>query len=90
LTSLPLVMVEWYDAESEADWATENELEEWSGELSVATEVGWIYSQTDKIIVLVSAFFADGTFGNRTKIPVGMVKSIKKLRIADGCKRRAG
>ncbi len=87
---LPLEMIEWYDAESEVTWVENSEMEEWSEALSVATEVGWVYNETDKIIVLVSAFFADGTFGNRTKIPVGMVKSRRKLGFKNEHKRRTG
>ena len=79
MTTYPLEMIEWYDAESEVTWATEAEMDEWCKQLSMATEVGWVYEEDKDIIVLVTSFFGDGTFGNRTKIPKGMIKSRKRL-----------
>ena len=74
-------MIEWYDAESEANWVTAQEMDNWCETMPVATDVGWVYEENDTTIVLVSSFFGDGTFGNRTKIPIGMIKSRRKVHI---------
>ena len=76
-----LEMVEWYDAESEADWVAQNDMDSWCEGMSMATDVGWIYEENNETLIIVSSFFGDGTFGNRTKIPKGMIKSRKRLCI---------
>ena len=78
---LTLEMVEWYDAESEADWVDQVEMDKWCDGMAMATDVGWIYEENNETLVIVSSFFGDGTFGNRTKIPKGMIKSRKQLCI---------
>jgi hypothetical protein len=82
MIKFPLEMIEWADAESEATWVTESDMDSWCEGVSIATDIGWVYQENDETIVLVTSFFGDGTFGNRTKIPKGMVRSRKRLCIS--------
>jgi hypothetical protein len=83
----PLVMIEWYDAESEVTWEDPKAVAEWSKKDFIATEVGFLIHEDKNHIVLTSQIGSDGTIGNRTRIPKPWLKSRKKIKAYDGRKR---
>lgn len=51
---MKLLYIKWLDAHSNSGWKTEKELKEFAeGENCVCEEVGWLYKETKKYIVLV-------------------------------------
>src|SRR5690348_7379755 len=76
---MKLIYIEWEDAISNSSWHTEQELKRWANyENSIVKEVGWLYKETKKHIVLVSRQLREdidetesdyGRFGLLQKIP---------------------
>jgi hypothetical protein len=77
----PKVRVEWIDCVSDSGWATDREFDKMR--LAKPINEGWLYSKDDKSIKLFASFDRedDGTFtfGDRTMIPMSVVKKIQKI-----------
>lgn len=77
MRKLPLVEVEWEDTTSKSGWEDTKD-----ADLEFATihNVGWQLQRTKKYILLVTQ--RDSTYGgcaDRTKIPRGCIKSIRRI-----------
>jgi len=83
LRKFKLVIIEWIDAQSDCAWSSIKENEQWTKEDCIIVEVGWIVKETSKYVVIGSQIGNDGEFGNRTKIPRGWIKTIKRLTVAE-------
>ena len=77
----PKVRVEWIDILSASGWATDKEFDKMN--LSYPVNEGWLYSKDNKAIKLFASFDKDDdgtiTFGDRTMIPMSVVKKIRKI-----------
>ena len=78
---MKLLYVEWLDAESSAEWKDTEEMEEWAKEQVIVKEVGWEYKRTKFFLILCSQFGKNEEWGNTTKIPLGMIKKQKVLKM---------
>lgn len=76
---MKLVYLEWEDAIAQAGWHTKEALERWTKEdCVVVKEVGWIYQETKKHIVLISRQSIDSPDGD---IQYGLLQKIPKTWI---------
>ena len=82
--------IEWIDAESDNGWEEPHDVMKWCNEDTVISEVGWIFYEDKKILVIVSQLQYDGTLGNRTKIPQSLIVSRRKLKVVYDSRRTAG
>ncbi len=77
----PKVRVEWIDILSDSGWATDKEFDKMR--LSFPVNEGWLYNKDRHAIKLFASYDKedDGTFtfGDRTMIPLSVVKKIQKL-----------
>jgi hypothetical protein len=71
------VLITWDDAEVSNDW--EIQVEGTPLEEALVETLGFLVKETEKYYVVASTLSADHT-NARTKIPKGMVKSLKKVR----------
>jgi hypothetical protein len=76
--SLDLVAVHWLDACTGHGWEAADEAE--STPHSVFT-VGFVIKHNDKVIIIASSSDLQGNNNSRINIPIGMVKSIKKILV---------
>jgi len=74
---LPLVIVEWLDANTESGWTAVKDIKH---EPTPIRTVGWLLSQTDKCLVMFSSHTDDGDAGEVTTIPAPWIQTVKKLR----------
>ena len=80
---MKLIYIEWEDAVASPSWYTLDELEAWSKRVNtIVKEVGWLFSETDTHLVLISRVCigtdsVHETYGAIQKIP----KTWIKLRI---------
>lgn len=79
IVKYPLVLIKWKDAQSSASWEEKDEIDKWAEEDYIVNDVGFIIKTTKNNIILCSQIGADGSFGNKTKIPKGWV--IEKIKI---------
>lgn len=89
---MPLIYLEWEDATAFSGWHTKDEVQSYViEENTIIAQVGWVYEETDKLIILISRLgdgIYDGkvkAFGNIQKIPktwirrrISLSKYIKK------------
>lgn len=90
IREVKLVYVEWMDACAVAHWQPEPDLEEWIENGSpIICQVGWIYKETPKYIVLVGRYgthIYDGdaeverSYGLVQKIPKTWIRVRKELQ----------
>ena len=76
----PKVRVEWIDILSDSGWASDKEFDKMR--LSYPVNEGWLYSKDKDSIKLFASFDRDDdgiTFGDRTMIPMSVVKKIRKI-----------
>ena len=77
----PKVRVEWIDILSDSGWATDKEFDKMR--LSFPVNEGWLYNRDRDAIKLFASYDKeeDGTFtfGDRTMIPLSVVKKIHKI-----------
>jgi len=74
----PLVLVHWIDIISDTGWGTPKDVK---GMLpGNVIEVGWMIHEDKDNIILMSQSIDNEFIGNRTCIPRGVIKSIKKIR----------
>ena len=77
----PKVRVEWIDILSDSGWASDKEFDKMR--LSFAVIEGWLYNKDRDAIKLFASYDKedDGTltFGDRTMIPLSVVKKIQKI-----------
>ena len=74
---LPLVIVDWLDANTESGWQTIKDIKH---EPTLIRTVGWLLSQDDKCLVMFSSYTEDGDAGEVTTIPAPWVQKVKPLR----------
>jgi hypothetical protein len=76
-----MVYVEWIDIiATDGGWRTEEELNEWiETEHDTVRQVGFIFMETDRFIVLTDSYFNNGLKGYAVKIPKGCIIKIKEL-----------
>jgi len=76
-----IVYVEWIDIIStDGGWHTDEELNEWiETEPDTVRQVGFIFMETDRFIVLTDSYFNNGLKGYAVKIPKGCIIKIKEL-----------
>ena len=77
----PLVYITWIDAESDNGWEDESALDAWIKKERLVHDVGWLVRESKDSVIIVNQLCTDGDTGNRTKIPRGMIKEIKKINI---------
>ena len=77
----PKVRVEWIDILSDSGWANDKEFDKMR--LSFPVNEGWLYNKDRHAIKLFASYDKedDGTFtfGDRTMIPLSVVKKIQKI-----------
>ena len=77
----PKVRVEWIDILSDSGWATDKEFDKMR--LSFPVNEGWLYNKDRDAHKLFASYDKedDGTFtfGDRTMIPLSVVKKIHKI-----------
>ncbi len=81
--SLKRVEVVWIDViATDTGWHTDEELQIWSKtEPDTVTQVGLLYvDDTNYVVLIDSEFNGTGYKGAATKIPRGMIVSVKELR----------
>ena len=78
----PKVRVEWIDCVSDSGWATDKEFDKMK--LSFPINEGWLYNKDRYAIKLFASYDKDDdgtfTFGDRTMIPMSVVKKIQKIQ----------
>ena len=79
----PLVFITWVDAESANGWSSQSEVKAWAAKDAEVKDIGWIVERNKKQLVLCSQI-GDSDLGNRTKIPLRWIRSIKKVRVCGG------
>lgn len=73
---MKLVIVTWNDAVEHAGWYSDPEISAFA--VPLVRTVGWLFSQDDSIIRLVTSI-GDGDKGGVQIIPAGMVRQIDEL-----------
>ena len=77
----PKVRVEWIDILSDSGWASDKEFDKMR--LSFPVNEGWLYNKDRYAIKLFASYDKDEdgsfTFGDRTMIPLSVVKKIQKI-----------
>jgi hypothetical protein len=77
----PKVRVEWIDILSDSGWASDKEFDRMK--LSFPVNEGWLYNRDRDAIKLFASYDKedDGTFtfGDRTMIPMSVVKKITRI-----------
>jgi hypothetical protein len=78
----PKVRVEWIDILSDSGWASDKEFDKMK--LSFPINEGWLYNKDRYAIKLFASYDKDDdgtfTFGDRTMIPISVVKKIQKIQ----------
>lgn len=78
---LPLVEIVWHDACSDSGWETHDEANV-TEELMVT--IGFLVARSENVVVIASSLDKEtyAMSNSRMKIPVGMIKTIKKLSVS--------
>ena len=83
---MKLIYIQWEDAIANSSWKSKSELDKWVSEDNmIIEEVGWVYEETKKYIVLVSRISKwnhnenDVEFGLTQKIPKTWIRKRKIL-----------
>lgn len=76
---MKLIYLEWEDAISQASWCTKDELDDFSSEVALIRQVGWIYKETKKYLILVGRL--DDRNEGEEKNGYGMLQKIPKTWI---------
>lgn len=69
------VEVIWEDVATQPGWCDPDE----DMESLICTQVGYVCSQDDSYLVVVSSFTNDGDVGDKTKIPMSLVRSLREI-----------
>lgn len=87
---MKLVYIEWMDACSAGHWQTQEGLDDWVENASpIISQVGWVYKETPRFIVLVArhgTHIYDGdneiekSYGLAQKIPKTWIRKRKELK----------
>ena len=78
---MKLIYIEWEDAVSQSGWHSKKDMEEWVSDDNICVkEVGWLYKETKKYIVLVGRLspYKDH---NKTDMDYGLLQKIPKTWI---------
>lgn len=78
---MKIVEVIWRDILSSDGWHTQNKLDKFiSNSNDEVTQLGYLYEEDDKEVVLISNYFKDKSlFGTIHRIPKGCIVEIKYL-----------
>lgn len=76
-----LVALEWKDAQSDAEWGTEESIKKWVEQDFIVFEIGWLIAENKKYVVISNQVAEDGDIGNRTKIPRDWIRRIKTVKV---------
>lgn len=57
-----LVYIEWEDASSQNGWHTREEVQEYAQKSTMVHQVGWVFEETSRYILLVSRHAPGGIF----------------------------
>jgi hypothetical protein len=79
MINLPLVLVEWLDANTDNDPVTEDTVSSVHKPYTIHT-LGWVLQQDEVGITLCNEYYLD-SFRGRTFIPAGMVVSVNDFRL---------
>jgi len=74
-------IIQWHDAHGSCEWAEKDEVDKYSKERTIVTELGWIVAEDDDVLVMTSQIASDSGYGNRTRVPKDMIISRKQLNI---------
>lgn len=75
----PVVLVTWLDAEVSNSWSTDYTTTADDVEDTIVETLGFLVKETAKYVTVASTLAGDHT-NAVTRIPVGMIKSMKKVR----------
>lgn len=86
---MKLVYIEWEDSSSHSSWHTREELRAFIDRPCVIRQVGWVYEETPRYLVLVSRHAPAGvflddldeSFGNLQRIPITWIQ--KRIDLTD-------
>lgn len=76
---MKMVQIIWNDANEMHGWGVEEEIK--LDKLPVVETIGYLFSQDDEQLVIVSSQSDYGAYLGRLAIPKGCVKTIKELRV---------
>lgn len=79
MKKLKMVSVDWVDSNIMHGWASEEEAR--LDGLPEVHSVGFLFSRDDEKIILIMGYSEYGALIERKAIPMGCIKSIKKLRV---------
>jgi hypothetical protein len=82
----PLEIVWWRDAESDIEWSHQANLKDWCKKDFIVVEVGFIFFEDERNIVIASQIADDGTIGNKTRVPKDWV--MKRRKVSYGSRQR--
>lgn len=76
-----LVVIVWWDSQDHNDaWVDSEAAEKFTDEVCEITSCGFLVRKTDKYVTIAGDWDpADKDYGRVTKIPVGMVKTIREV-----------
>lgn len=82
---MKLIYLEWEDAIANSQWNDKEEVEDFSEEIALIKQVGWVYKENKKYIVLVGRMDERNgecnEFGNLQKIPKTWIRVRKEIKI---------
>jgi hypothetical protein len=87
---MKLIYLEWEDAIGQSGWHTEEEFKQWATkDNTVCKQVGWVYKETKKYLILSSRLSLDNyaqkdselQYGQLEKIPKTWIRKKKILKI---------
>lgn len=80
---LPLVRIEWDDAENFKDaWASAKEAEEFAAATYLVISIGWLVKKNRHYVTLASDYDPNhGNYGSLRKIPKKMISSMETLTL---------
>lgn len=79
---MKLIYIEWEDAIAQTGWHTEKEIQEWSDkDNTIIKEVGWIYKESKRYLVLISRKTEESMGDDPKYITYGLLQKIPKTWI---------
>lgn len=78
---MKLVYIEWEDAQSQNGWHTREEVKEFIEKPIIVNQIGWIFEETRRYIVLIARHAPGGLFTNDDDDSFGNLQRIPKTWI---------
>ena len=82
---MKLLYLEWEDAIANSQWNDDREIEDFAKEVAIIKQVGWVYREDEKYIILVGRIDVRGgennCYGNLQKIPKTWIRVKKIIKI---------